>query len=128
LEVGVDRVDLRSDVPPVSGDHLRAQAAYYWNVAEAVKTAAVRLPLLLVAERCENLALAIDEFARSAQLGGEYAVACAAEANRRAERDRLYAAAQAGPDAAGAQVTAIDDPVYGAGTGAAAWSSPRGGG
>jgi hypothetical protein len=53
-----------ADVPPLSGKHLRAQAAYYWNTAATEMTATIRLSLLRLAERCENLALSIDEVER----------------------------------------------------------------
>jgi hypothetical protein len=59
----IELTDLRTcteHVPPLSGAHLRAQAAYYWNEAATEVTAAIRLSLLRLAERCESLALSID--------------------------------------------------------------------
>lgn len=57
-------VALRPDVPPLSGDRLRTQAAYYWNAAATNMTITKREPLLRLAEQCENLAQSIDEVAR----------------------------------------------------------------
>jgi len=65
VEVRVSTADLGPDVPPLSGEHLRAQAGYYWNVAATERTAETREPLLRLAEQCEMLVLSIDVVERS---------------------------------------------------------------
>ena len=63
----IELTDIRTStghVPPFSGTHLRAQAAHYWDRAATEVTATIRLSLLRLAERCESLALSIDEVER----------------------------------------------------------------